>query len=105
MNAEPHRLSTCMRQSIDDRSAWFNLACRQPFSVDLIYWDLLDEYCWGPRSTRTMNFLMLRDREDFVRSKICQLQEYYIELGKGIQVEYEEEESRPLTKDGKLSYL
>lgn len=46
--------------------------------------------------------LMLRDREDFVRSKIRQLQEYYIELGKGIQVEYEEEESRPLTKDGNL---
>ncbi|KAL4957743.1 hypothetical protein BDW69DRAFT_200067 [Aspergillus filifer] len=45
------RLSALMRRSIEDRSAWFMLACRKVASVDLIYWDMLDECCWGPRSS------------------------------------------------------
>jgi hypothetical protein len=40
------QLSTRMRQPIEDKSAWFNLACRVGLSVDLIYLDLLNEYCW-----------------------------------------------------------
>lgn len=43
------RLSVRMRQSIQDNSAWFNLACRSVTGLDIIYWNLLDEYCWGPR--------------------------------------------------------
>lgn len=45
MDAVGGRLSVRMRQSIQDRSAWFNMACRMGLSVDLIYWDLLDEFC------------------------------------------------------------
>ncbi|KAJ0420502.1 hypothetical protein BJY00DRAFT_323757 [Aspergillus carlsbadensis] len=82
------RLSALMGESIEDRSAWFMLACRKVASVDLIYWDLLDEYCWGPRSSmadRAHAFTglgeMHRGREDFVRLKIQQLREYYDELG------------------------
>ncbi|KAE8351836.1 kinase-like domain-containing protein [Aspergillus coremiiformis] len=90
-------LSVRMRKSIDDQSAWFILACRMVSSVDLIYWDLLDEHCWGPRSSiaervhQFTNVAICADRENFVRHKINQLQEYCTELGVGTEVEYEEE--------------
>lgn len=45
------QLSTRMRRSIEDNSAWFNLACRSVTCMNVIYWNLLDEYCWGPRSS------------------------------------------------------
>jgi hypothetical protein len=77
-----------MRKSIEDKSAWFILAARMISSVDMIYWELLDEFCWGPRSTiaeRIHNVTTIpekhKERERFVRLKIRQLQEYYIELG------------------------
>ncbi|PWY75252.1 hypothetical protein BO94DRAFT_627266 [Aspergillus sclerotioniger CBS 115572] len=95
------RLSARMRQSIRDRSAWFNLACRMVPSVDMIYWDLVDEYCWGSSETiaeRVYNFTatpeMHRTREEFVRTKVKQLQEYYAELGEDTKVFYEEEQFR-----------
>ena len=87
-----------MRRSIEDRSAWFTLALHMGASVDLIYWDLLDEYCWGPRSSIahrvhdvTTSPEMHEPREEFVREKIRQLQEYYKELGRDDEVEYEPE--------------
>jgi aminoglycoside phosphotransferase (APT) family kinase protein len=90
------RLSLLMRQSLEDRSAWFMLACRKVASVDLIYWDLLDEYCWGPRSSmaqRAHAFTgmgeMHKGREYFVRLKIQQLREYHEELGEATDVVYE----------------
>ncbi|OOG00305.1 hypothetical protein ASPCADRAFT_125356 [Aspergillus carbonarius ITEM 5010] len=93
------RLSARMRRSIRDRSAWFNLACRMVPSVDMIYWDLLDEYCWGPSETiaervhgLTTTPEMHKAREDFVKIKVQQLQEYYVELGEDTKVSYEEEQ-------------
>ncbi|KAL4790754.1 kinase-like domain-containing protein [Aspergillus venezuelensis] len=41
------QLSDSMRQSINNQSAWLTFACHMTSSVDLLYWDLLDEYCWG----------------------------------------------------------
>ncbi|KAL3475917.1 hypothetical protein BJX99DRAFT_270876 [Aspergillus californicus] len=96
LSKEDDRLSIHMRQSIEDRSTWFILACRKIASVDLIYWDLLDEYCWGPRSStadRAVAFTGMgeihKGREDFVRLKIQQLREYYEELGEETDVIYE----------------
>ncbi|CEN62883.1 hypothetical protein ASPCAL09512 [Aspergillus calidoustus] len=96
LNTEDNRLSAHMRQSLENRSAWFMLACRKIASVDLIYWDLLDEYCWGPRSSmadRAHAFTgmgeMHQGRENFVRLKIQQLREYYKELGEETDVSYE----------------
>jgi hypothetical protein len=90
------RLSVLMRQSLENRSAWFMLACRKIASVDLIYWDLLDEYCWGPRSSMAERAHALtgmgemhRGREDFVRLKIQQLREYYDGLGEATDIVYE----------------
>ncbi|OJJ96596.1 hypothetical protein ASPACDRAFT_54469 [Aspergillus aculeatus ATCC 16872] len=92
------RLSVRMRRSLEDRSAWFTLALHMGASVDLIYWDLLDEYCWGPRSSiahrvHAVTTLpeMHKRREDFVREKIRQLRAYYKELGRDDEVEYEPE--------------
>lgn len=103
------RLSARMRQSIHDRSAWFIYACRKVLYVDLVYWNMLDEYCWGPVSEWeerihkiTTNLMIHRDRENLLRLKIRQLQEYYAELGEDNQVEYEEEEYRPPKRDGKF---
>ncbi|KAL2799432.1 hypothetical protein BJX66DRAFT_333332 [Aspergillus keveii] len=86
-------LSGLMRQFLETRSAWFMLACRKVASVDLIYWDLLDEYCWGPRSSMAERAHALtgmgemhKGREDFVRLKIQQLREYYDELGEETDV-------------------
>ncbi|PYI03354.1 kinase-like protein [Aspergillus sclerotiicarbonarius CBS 121057] len=93
------RLSVRMRQSTETKSAWFYLACRAVSSVDLLYWDLLDEHCWGERSSvtdrvraLTTNNGLHKHREDFVRLKIAQLQEYYTELGEETDVIYEEED-------------
>jgi hypothetical protein len=78
------RLSARIRKSIEDRSAWFILAARMISSVDMIYWELLDEFCWGPPSSvaeRIHNVTTIpekhKKRERFVRLKIRQLQEYY----------------------------
>ncbi|RAK79020.1 phosphotransferase family protein [Aspergillus fijiensis CBS 313.89] len=93
LGVEDDRLSVRMRQSIDTKSAWFYFACRSVSSVDLLYRDLLDEHCWGKRSSVadrvrsfTTNIGLRKDREDFVRSKIVQLQEYYAELGEATDV-------------------
>ncbi|RAL00522.1 phosphotransferase family protein [Aspergillus ibericus CBS 121593] len=78
LDLAPDRLSVRMRRSIETKMS----------SVDLLYWDLLDEYCWGEgpsvtdrvRALTTNNGLH-KHREDFVRLKIAQLQEYCKELG------------------------
>ncbi|GIK03864.1 hypothetical protein Aspvir_007939 [Aspergillus viridinutans] len=92
------RLSARMRKSIEDRSAWFILAARMVSSVDMIYWELLDEFCWGTRSSIAERIHTVttipekhKERERFVRLKVRQLQEYYTELGEETTVEYEEE--------------
>lgn len=99
ISAGPDRLSMRMRQSLQDKSAWFMMACRKISSVDMIYWDLVDEYCWGPRATIaervhqfTSNAKLHQHREDFVRMKIRELQEYNAELDRGDKVEYDEED-------------
>ncbi|GFF54980.1 hypothetical protein IFM51744_08511 [Aspergillus udagawae] len=92
------RLSTRMRRSVEDKSAWFILAARMVSSVDMIYWELLDEFCWGSRLSieeRIHNVTTIpekhKERERFVRLKIRPLQEYYAELGEETTIEYEEE--------------
>lgn len=109
IDRESSRLSSRMQKSIDDRSAWFHYACRKVMCVDLVYWNMLDEYCWGPVSSWkerihkiTTNAVIHQDREIFVRSKIYQLREYYSELGENIEVEYKKEEYRPFIKHGEL---
>ncbi|PLB48360.1 hypothetical protein P170DRAFT_456904 [Aspergillus steynii IBT 23096] len=108
------RLSARMRQSIEDKSAWFTLASHMVASVDLLYWDLLDEYCWGPRSSIaqrvhavTTSPEMHKRREDFVHSKVQQLREYNQELGNDINVSYEPEPPlKPIEEGGPaLQYL
>ncbi|KAL4935624.1 hypothetical protein BDV06DRAFT_124335 [Aspergillus oleicola] len=93
------QLSVRMRQSIEDRSVWFTLACHMVSSVDLLYWNLLDEYCWGPRTciadrvhSITTTPKLHKGREDLVCSKIKRLQDYYQELSEEHDVEYEPEE-------------
>lgn len=90
------RLSERMRESLETRSAWFNFACRMVVSVDLIYWDLLDAFCWGPRTSMAERICkcicgveMHTGFEDFVRRKIQQLNEHRTELGKTEMIEYE----------------
>lgn len=97
--AGPDRLSTRMRQSLQDKSAWYMMACRKISSVDMIYWDLVDEHCWGPRATMaervhqfTSNVELRQHREVFVRMKIREFQEYNAELGRADKVEYDEED-------------
>ncbi|PYH70851.1 aminoglycoside phosphotransferase family protein [Aspergillus vadensis CBS 113365] len=93
----PHRI---IYNSGAKASAWFNMACRMVPSVDMIYWDLLDEYCWGPRKSiaeRVYNATttpeMHKAREDFVKAKVKQLQQYYAELGDETVVSYEVEQT------------
>ncbi|KAJ5093705.1 hypothetical protein N7456_009566 [Penicillium angulare] len=106
LHAHNDSLSSRMRQSIEDRSAWFTLGARMVASVDLVYWDLLDEYCWGPRlsmahrvhAVTTIPELHKRG-EDFVRLKIQHLQEYNKELGVEDDVTYEPERPLELTTE------
>ncbi|KAL5339578.1 hypothetical protein BJX70DRAFT_387809 [Aspergillus crustosus] len=74
------RLSALMRRFIQDKSAWFKLTCHMAGSVDILYWDLLDEYCWGPRSSMAQRVHSItatpeihKGLEKFVRVKIGQL--------------------------------
>jgi hypothetical protein len=83
------RLSVRMRQSIQDKSAWFILACRNFLAVDTLYWELLDDFCWGAgisveervRQFTESDDRMLRVRERFVRRKVLQLRDYQKEFG------------------------
>ncbi|RJE18769.1 Phosphotransferase enzyme family [Aspergillus sclerotialis] len=93
-----NKLSAPMRESLKSRSAWFNFACRMVIDVDLIYWDLLDDFCWGPTRSmaeRTCQCIcgaeIHKDFEDFVRHKIRQLNEYRAELDETEMIEYKEE--------------
>ncbi len=82
------RLSTRMRQSFEDRTFWFNMAARTSFDVDDVYWYMLDEYCYGPRSSikervteATSGVDTYKDLEHFVRLKINHLKEYNSQIG------------------------
>ncbi|KAF9894788.1 hypothetical protein FE257_004409 [Aspergillus nanangensis] len=71
-----HPLSVRMRQSVLDKSVWFSLACRTVTAVDVIYWNCLDEFCWGPRPSimdRAHAFTdtgMHKARDPLVRRKV-----------------------------------
>ncbi|KAF3491015.1 uncharacterized protein GIQ15_00532 [Arthroderma uncinatum] len=43
-------LSIRMRRSMEDRTIWFNLAVRNGWSIDFVYWNLLDNYIYGSAS-------------------------------------------------------
>jgi Phosphotransferase enzyme family len=82
------RLSARMRQSFDDKTFWFNMAARTSFGIDDVYWYMLDEHCYGPRTSiqqrvekATGGVGMYADREIFVRQKTKQLQEYKVQMG------------------------
>lgn len=98
------QLSQSMRQSIDNRMIWFNLAIRNGWSLDFLYWNLLDNYIYGTASVtervaRVTGGRLYDDRERFVRSKIQDLQRYNAEIGEDVLVEYESEK-----EDEKLDY-
>lgn len=90
------KLSTRMRQSLEDRTVWFNIALRNGWGVDPLYWDLLDDYVYGEasitervaRATGEVDFH--RDRESFVRSKIEDVKRYNAEVEIEERIEYEE---------------
>ena len=91
------RLSGRMRQSMDDKTVWFNMAARKSYGFENLYWYMLDKHCYGPRTSEkervtkvTEGVSLYSDREDFVRMKIKQLQEYNAELGRENHVTYEE---------------
>lgn len=83
------RLSDRIRRSMDDRTVWFNIASRNGWSLDFLYWNLLDNYVYGAecpdeRVARTRGSDgggLHRGREGFVRSKIGDLQRYRAQIG------------------------
>lgn len=92
------KLSIRMRQSLEDSTIWFNLALKNGWSTDFLYWNLLDSHIYGPASTTervaraTGSGKLHRAREDFVRSKLKDLQRYKVEVGDEIPVDYQHEE-------------
>lgn len=92
------KLSIRMRQSMESKQIWFNIAVDNGWSVDFLYWEILDNYVYGLASTTervarmTSGSDLYSDRESFVRSKIEVLNRYNAEIGDGEQVEYKEEE-------------
>lgn len=93
-----NKLSTRMRQSMGDRKIWFNRAVRGGWSLDFIYWNLLDNYVYGPATimervakTTGGGDALHRDREALVRTKIEQLGQYHSECGSHERIEYRKE--------------
>nr|KMM68579.1 hypothetical protein CPAG_04905 [Coccidioides posadasii RMSCC 3488] len=80
-------LSTRMRASMDEQTFWFNIAIRNPFSLDSIYWTVLDNYVFGSlskteRVARTASQGGLYEGlESVVELKIMQLEAYNEDLG------------------------
>ncbi|EAS30015.1 uncharacterized protein CIMG_08761 [Coccidioides immitis RS] len=80
-------LSTRMRASMDEQTFWFNIAIRNPFSLDSIYWTVLDNCAFGPSSktervARTASQGGLYEGlESVVELKIMQLEAYNEDLG------------------------
>ncbi|KLJ10042.1 hypothetical protein EMPG_14537 [Blastomyces silverae] len=83
----PGSLSSKMMDSFLNRGAWFVLACRMGHLLDDVYWNMLDNFCWGrglSRDERVMRLatvaadrdFYIRDREVFVERKIRDLIEY-----------------------------
>ncbi|EEP78376.1 predicted protein [Uncinocarpus reesii 1704] len=73
-------LSKRMRDSLENRTVWFNFAIRNGWSTDNLYWNVLDNFVYGTapqaeRIARTTGEAQLRDhRESFVRLKVQELQ-------------------------------
>ena len=92
------KLSSRMRQSMGSKQIWFNSALLNGWSVDFLYWDILDNYIYGSASMTervarvTSGSDLYSDREAFVRSKVEDLNRYNAEFGDGEQIEYSEEE-------------
>ena len=90
------KLSIRMRQSLEDKTVWFNLALRNGWVLDSLYWLILDGHIYGKapimeRVARTTgDGDMHRNRESFVRSKIEDLKEYNKAMDIIGRVEYEE---------------
>ncbi|KAE8149216.1 hypothetical protein BDV25DRAFT_141045 [Aspergillus avenaceus] len=79
-NLPDERLSAGMRDSLDNRSAWFYLACRNASLVDLIYWGLLHEYYWDEDPAEFLNHKAVVGQhsldEFLIRRKLKQFQVY-----------------------------
>lgn len=87
----------------------------KPFSIDVLYWEILDDYVYGPatitervaRVTKSPTCTIFggkidclhRDREAFVCAKIEDLQAYNAAIGNDGKVMYEEP-----AEDEKLEY-
>ncbi|EEP77854.1 predicted protein [Uncinocarpus reesii 1704] len=89
-------LSARMRQSMDDRTFWFNIAIRDGWSLDWIYWNMIDNYVFGPsgmteRVARVSARGVDGDLEEYVRAKIERLEDYNVEF-RLPSIRYEEPE-------------
>lgn len=88
-------LSSRMRRSMENNTFWFNIASRKGWSLDFVYWNILDNFFYGPASVdervarTTRSGKLHQGREDFVRLKIKELQQYEAEFGRDKSVEYE----------------
>lgn len=80
-------LSSLMRQSMADKTFWFNEAARDSFALDHIYWSRLDPFCFGPlcdpdeRSDSVCSADIHKDLDNFIDRKLEQLRQYNLELG------------------------
>ncbi|KAK2789596.1 hypothetical protein FQN51_002695 [Onygenales sp. PD_10] len=97
------RLSIKMRKSLENMSCWFNFACRMGSKADILYWKLLDPYCWGSfadtHQERMRRFLkvplrryMIIEREEFIVRKLDQVHDYNRALRRTTNMRYEIEE-------------
>ncbi|KAI9754024.1 MAG: SF3a splicing factor complex subunit [Chaenotheca gracillima] len=80
-------MSMLMRQSMEDKTFWFNEAIRDSWDADRIYLERLDDYCFGSvkgdaeRIEWLSRLPLYQGMEDFVSAKMEQLQCYKAELG------------------------
>ncbi|KAK2813169.1 hypothetical protein FQN50_000847 [Emmonsiellopsis sp. PD_5] len=97
---EHRRLSVKMRKSLENMSCWFNSACRMGAKADIVYWKLLDPFCWGSfantHQERMRRFLkvplrrhMIDEREEFIVEKLDELHDYHRAIRSTANIRYE----------------
>lgn len=90
-------LSSLMRQSMADKTFWFNEAARDSFALDRIYWSRLDPFCFSSlrdqaeRSDCVCRADVHKGLDTFINRKMEQLRHYKLELGLGQEREGEDD--------------
>ena len=93
---------------MEDGTFWFNEATRESFSLDKIWWNRLDELCFGPRGEdgvegRVKAFSRAgihRDLDAFVTAKMGQLFAYKLEYVDEMGEETDEQKFADYEKTG-----